>query len=76
MTHEALLSFYPSAEDVRAPQPWSFKGDYPGAKTHHGLRVKIALGASTWICSEGSYGGWTHEDAEVQVAACRSLRSL
>ncbi len=31
------------------------------------------LAGKTWVCTQGNWGGWTREDIDTQIAACRTL---
>jgi len=42
----------------------------------HNFRLIVVLAGKQWVCSQGNNGGWTREQADRQIEACRTLAAL
>jgi hypothetical protein len=42
-------------------------------RTSHKFRLLVELAGKTWVCEAGNYGGWSREQVDRQIEACRTL---
>ena len=50
---------------------WTASSD--GRKPNHNFRLLTELAGKTWVCTQGNSGGWSREEVDRQIAACRTL---
>ncbi|MCB9526400.1 MAG: hypothetical protein H6702_23895 [Myxococcales bacterium] len=44
-------------------------------KANHKFRLLTKLGETTWVCTDGNYGGWDKAAMDQQIAACKTLKA-
>lgn len=42
----------------------------------HNFRLIVELDGKQWVCTQGNYGGWSREEADRQIEACRTLTAI
>ena len=42
----------------------------------HNFRLIMELDGKKWVCTQGNNGGWTREQADRQIEACRTLVAI
>lgn len=40
------------------------------------FRLIVDLAGKQWVCTQGNYGGWSREEADRQIEACKTLKAL
>lgn len=52
---------------------WTMQSE--GGEPAHNFNLLVKLGDETWVCKQGNYGGWTAEEADRQIEACKTLKA-
>tara|TARA_R110002096_G_scaffold77896_11_gene183508 strand:+ start:34315 stop:34911 length:597 start_codon:yes stop_codon:yes gene_type:complete len=47
-----------------------------GGFTGHNFSLIVELGGEKWLCMQGNDGGWSEEQAQAQLEACKTLEAL
>ena len=50
---------------------WTASSD--GSEPSFKFTLLQELAGKTWVCTQGNWGGWTREEIDAQIAACRTL---